>query len=166
MNDLIQYLPSPSPTARITHTWMGESWMVDGETSVMKISYKSLSRQGARTKFLVPNHDFWWWRRSGSLSVKNAESPLLSGQRVYVGGMRGRGDGRGGHTTGGRDQAWAAPLVVWWPPSPSPSRLLAPWVFWWNRIFVIFFQIFTRKLDFCTKTRHRSNSAENSVSPC
>jgi hypothetical protein len=35
------------------------------------------------------------------------------------------------------------PLVVWWPPSPSPSRLLAPWVFWWNRIFAIFSWIFT-----------------------
>jgi hypothetical protein len=33
---------------------MGESWMVDGETSVMmvmKISSKSPSRQGARTEF-------------------------------------------------------------------------------------------------------------------
>jgi hypothetical protein len=39
---------------------MGESWMVDGEMSVMmmKISSKSLSRQGARTEFLVPNHGF------------------------------------------------------------------------------------------------------------
>jgi hypothetical protein len=36
-----------------------------------------------------------------------------------------------------------APLVVWWPPGPSPSRLLALWVFWWNRIFAIFSQIFT-----------------------
>jgi hypothetical protein len=79
--------------------------MVDGETSVMmvmKISSKSPSRQGARTEFLVPNRGFWWWRRSGSLSGKNAEPPLFSGQRVYVGGRRGRGDGRGGHTTGGR----------------------------------------------------------------
>jgi hypothetical protein len=45
----------------ITHTWMGESWMVDGGISVMivmKISSKSLSWQGARTKFLVPNRDF------------------------------------------------------------------------------------------------------------
>jgi hypothetical protein len=77
MNNLIQSLPSPSPTAGITHTWMGESWMVDGETSVMmvmKIS-KSPSRQGARTEFLVPNHGFWWWRRSGTLSGKNAEPP-------------------------------------------------------------------------------------------
>jgi hypothetical protein len=40
---------------------MGESWMVDGETSVMmvmKISSKSLSWQVARTKFLVPNRGF------------------------------------------------------------------------------------------------------------
>jgi hypothetical protein len=42
---------------------MEESWMVDGETPVMmmmmmKISSKSPSRQGARTEFLVPNHDF------------------------------------------------------------------------------------------------------------
>jgi hypothetical protein len=37
MNDLIQSLPPPLPTAGITHTWMGESWMVDGETSVMMV---------------------------------------------------------------------------------------------------------------------------------
>jgi hypothetical protein len=52
---------------------MGKSSMVDGETSVMmviKISSKSLSRQGARMEFLVSNHGFWWWRRSGSLSEK------------------------------------------------------------------------------------------------
>jgi hypothetical protein len=61
MNDLMQSLPSPSPTVGITHTWMGESWIVDGETSVMimiKISSKSLSRQGAGTEFLVPNRGF------------------------------------------------------------------------------------------------------------
>jgi hypothetical protein len=42
---------------------MGESWMIDGGTSVMmmmmmKISSKSLSWQGARTEFLVWNHGF------------------------------------------------------------------------------------------------------------
>jgi hypothetical protein len=61
MNDVIQSLPSPSPTVGITQTWMGKSWMVDGEMSVMmmiKISSKSLSRQGARMEFLVPNHGF------------------------------------------------------------------------------------------------------------
>jgi hypothetical protein len=77
MNDPIQSLSSPSPTAGITHTWMGESWMVDGETSVMmviKISSKSPSRQGARTEFLVPNRGFWWWRCSGTLSRKKCQT--------------------------------------------------------------------------------------------
>jgi hypothetical protein len=40
---------------------MGESWIVDGETSVvmvMKISSKSPSRQGAKTEFLVLNRGF------------------------------------------------------------------------------------------------------------
>jgi hypothetical protein len=49
------------------------------------------------------------WRRSESLCGKNAEPPLLLGQRVYVGGRRGRGDGRGDLTIGGRGQAWVAP---------------------------------------------------------
>jgi hypothetical protein len=37
--------------------------MVDGQASVMMmavISSNSLSRQGARTEFLAPNHSFWW----------------------------------------------------------------------------------------------------------
>jgi hypothetical protein len=40
---------------------MGESWMIDGETSVMmvmKIFSKSPSWQGARTEFLVLNRGF------------------------------------------------------------------------------------------------------------
>jgi hypothetical protein len=45
---------------------MGESWMVDGGTSMMMmmmmmmvmISSKTPSRQGARTEFLVPNRGF------------------------------------------------------------------------------------------------------------
>ena len=57
MSDLIQSLPSPPAyNGGITHTWMGESWMVDGEASVMMmamISSNSPSRQGARTEFLV-----------------------------------------------------------------------------------------------------------------
>jgi hypothetical protein len=40
----------------------GESWMVDGETSVMmmmmKISSKSPSQQGVKMEFLVPNRGF------------------------------------------------------------------------------------------------------------
>jgi hypothetical protein len=83
--------------------------MVDGETSVMMmamISSKSSSRQGARTEFLVLNRGFWWWQRSGTLSGKNAEPVILSGQKVYVGGRRGRGDDRGGLTTPWHSLAW------------------------------------------------------------
>jgi hypothetical protein len=90
------------PIAVITHTRMGESWMVYGETSVMMMAMiysKSLSRQAARTEFLVPNRGFWWWWCSGTLSGKNAEPPMFLGQRLYVGGRRGRGDGWDGHTT-------------------------------------------------------------------
>ena len=53
MNNLIQSLPSPSAySGGITHRWMGETWIVDGEASVMMmamISSNSPSRQGART---------------------------------------------------------------------------------------------------------------------
>jgi hypothetical protein len=40
---------------------MGESWMVDGEVSVLMmvmISSNILSRQGAKTEFLVLNRGF------------------------------------------------------------------------------------------------------------
>jgi hypothetical protein len=132
----------------------------------MKISSKSLSRQGARMEFLVPNYGFWWWRRSGSLSGKNVVSPILSRQGIYVGERGGQEDAWGLLTPGWRGQGWAAP-----PMRDSPSSLfsllssgsvglLVKYNFWW------FFLNFYWKLNFCTKTRHQSNSAENSVSPC
>ena len=58
MTNLIQSLPSPSAySGGITHTWMGETWLVDVEAlAVMAamISSNSPSRQGARTEFLIP----------------------------------------------------------------------------------------------------------------
>ena len=48
MSDLIQSLPSPSAySGGITHTWMGEAWMVDGEASVVMMAMIS-------SKFPVP----------------------------------------------------------------------------------------------------------------
>jgi hypothetical protein len=70
---------------------MGESWMVDGEVSVMMmamISSNSLSQQGTRTEFLVPSRGFWWRRRNKTLSGKNAEPSLFLGQGAYVGERR------------------------------------------------------------------------------
>jgi hypothetical protein len=70
--------------------------MVDGETSVMmvmKITSKSPSPaecqnriSGSKSRFLMAA------AQRKSIWKKNAEPPLLSGQRVYVGGRRGRGD--------------------------------------------------------------------------
>jgi hypothetical protein len=57
--------------------------MVDGEASVMMmamISSNSLSRQGAKTEFLVPDRGFWWWQRNETLSGKTSNPPLFSGQ--------------------------------------------------------------------------------------
>ena len=62
MNNLIPSLPSPSAySGGITHTWLGESWMVDVEALVMmtaRISSVSPSRRSARTEFLVPGIGF------------------------------------------------------------------------------------------------------------
>ena len=79
MNDLIQSLPSPSAySGVITHTWMGESWMVDVETSVMMmamISSNSPSRQGARTEFLVAESGFLSVAAKRNSLWKNVEPP-------------------------------------------------------------------------------------------
>jgi hypothetical protein len=133
MNDLIQSLPSPSPTAGITHTWIGGSWMVDGETSVMMmvtISSKSPSRQGARTEFLVPNSGFWWWRRNGTLSGKNTEPPDVFRSEGICRREEGsrRRLGRPHHPLArpGLDRAtrWCVPL---WPLSDSYSGTVCFW---------------------------------------
>ena len=80
MRDLIQSLPSPSAySGGITHTWMGESWMVDGEASVMMmamISSNSPSRQGARTEFLVSAIGFLVVAAQRTSFWKNFEPPV------------------------------------------------------------------------------------------
>ena len=81
MNNLIQSLPSPSAySGGITHTWMGESWMVDGEASVMMmamISSNSPSRQGARTEFLNPEIGFSMAAELRNSFWKNVEPPSV-----------------------------------------------------------------------------------------
>jgi hypothetical protein len=101
--------------------------MVDGEASVMMmtmISSNSPSQLGARTEFLVPNRGFCWWRRSGTLSRKNAEPPLFLGQRPYVGERRLEAMVEAATPPPG--VAWPGPRhrVVWAPRGSSPSRLL------------------------------------------
>src|SRR3954463_7380529 len=80
MIDLIQSLHPHSLQRGITHSWMGETWMVDGEASVMMmaiISSNSPSRQGARTEFVVSNRGFWLWRHNGTLSRKTSTLPSI-----------------------------------------------------------------------------------------
>jgi hypothetical protein len=55
---------------------------------------------------------------------EKCQTPNVSGQRVYVGGRRGRGDGWGGHTIPWRGLAWPAPpggVSPLWPLSMSYS---------------------------------------------
>jgi hypothetical protein len=59
-----------------------------------------------------------------TLSGKNAKPPIVSSQEVYVGGRRGRRDGRGGLTTPWHGQDWAVPpggVSPSWPLSVSSS---------------------------------------------
>ncbi|KAK1660554.1 hypothetical protein QYE76_048713 [Lolium multiflorum] len=105
---------------------MGESWMVDGEASVMvmaMISSNSPSRQGARTEFLVLDWGFWWRRSSGTLSGKTS-NPGIFRSGLYSAKERSRGWPRR------PDHPWARPSLVcgegWCGPLVAPLRL----VFW------------------------------------
>src|SRR3954453_9958357 len=88
MSGLIQSLPSPSAySGGITHTWLGESWMVDVEALVMMmamISSVSPSRQGARTEFLVPGIGFLVVAAQRTYFAKISEPPRdFSSRRSY-----------------------------------------------------------------------------------
>ena len=120
--------------------------MVDGEASVMMmamISSKSPSRQSARTEFLVPELGFRVVTAQRNFSLENFEPPVslrLRGICMREGRPR-RWLGRPHHP-----QARPGPGprlgLVWATQWSSPSQLLAPWVFWQNRIFGIFSGIF------------------------
>src|SRR4051812_23411107 len=120
MSGLIQSLPSPSAySGGITHTWLGESWMVNVEVLVMMmamISSVSPSRQGARTEFVVPS--FSWWRRNG-LVLRKAPNPLVLSCHVgHIGERGGREGAGGGQTPPWRGQAW--PASGWCLAHPGP----------------------------------------------
>ena len=100
-----QSLPIPSIPFSLqqgfTHSWMGETWMVDGEALVMimaTISSNSLSQQGARTEFLTPERGFAMAAEFRKGFVKYGDPPDVLGQRGYVVGRGSRGGARGHHT--------------------------------------------------------------------
>ena len=128
----------------ITHTWMGESWMVDGEVAVMMmamISSNSPSRQGARTEFLIPEIGFSMAAELWKVFGKSVDSPEVFRSEA----LSSPKGSAGGHTGGatpplGAARAHPRPGCVWCPCAPSSLRLLAPWVFWKNRISGIFLE--------------------------
>src|SRR4051812_40220067 len=96
MSGLIQSLPSPSAYSEgITHTWLGESWMVDVEELVMMmamISSVSPSRQGARREFLVPEIGFLVVAAQQTCFAKSFEPPHdFTSRRSYRRNGRPRG---------------------------------------------------------------------------
>jgi hypothetical protein len=74
---------------------MGESWRVDGEVSVMAMAMipsKSLSRQGARTKFLISESEFLVAAELRNFSRKTTEPPRILGlEAIYSRKERSRG---------------------------------------------------------------------------
>jgi hypothetical protein len=90
------------------------------------ISSNSLSQQGARTEFLVPNRGLWWWRRIGTLSGKTSNPSLFSGQGLFV--AKGGLEAVAKMATPPLGAVWPSPRgqVVWAPRGSSPSHFLAP----------------------------------------
>jgi hypothetical protein len=120
MNDLIQSLPSPS-TYSGNYSHMDEGIM-DGRWRDVGDDDGVCSPPNPHPG-RVPERSFWFRITvsggGGATELylgKNAQPPMFSGQRIYVGGRRGRGDGWGGHTTPWCGLAWPAP-----PGGVSPS---------------------------------------------
>jgi hypothetical protein len=94
MNDLIKSLPSHSPIARITHTWMEESWMVDRETPVMmmmKISVPAGCQNkvsSSESRFLMvaaQRNSIWEKRRTPDIFRSEGICRRKGGSRRWLG---------------------------------------------------------------------------------
>ena len=157
MSDLIQSLPSPSAySGGITHTWLGESWMVDGEVSAMMmamISSNSPSRQGARTEFLVPGIGFRVEAAHRTSFWKIFEPPVsFTARGSYSWNGRPRRCRRRPHKGQARPglaRAWAL---------SGPLRPLLHFVFWLREYsgeieFLMYFLGFFPKVGFLHKNK-------------
>ena len=110
MNDLIQSVPSPSAySGGITHTWMGETWMVYGEALVM-MSSTSPSLQGARTEFLNPELGFAMATELRKSFWKTIKPPSVFRSRAI---SSRKGGPRGCPEWAHHAQAWAHPGRAW-----------------------------------------------------
>src|SRR3954447_25945647 len=157
MSGLSQSLPSPSAySGGITHTWLGESWMIDVEALVMMmamISSVSPSRQGARTEFLVPGIGFLVVAAQQTCFTKSSEPPRYSRHVGHIGERGGREGAGGGQTPPRRGQAWARAWVL-----SGPLRGLLLLSFWLHGSSgkigpLVYFPGFFPKVDFLHKNK-------------
>lgn len=140
-----------------THSWMEQTWMVDGEALVMTmatISSESPSRQGARMEFLSPELGFLVAAEFGSVSRNflRGSSVLGHGKKYRRRGI-GRRHPRGLRHPLARVGPGPRPRVVqgpWWAPWLPP---LASVLFRSKTFYSIFSGIFLRTL-FLHKKRH------------
>ena len=104
--------------------------MVDGEASVMMmamISSNSLSRQGARTEFLVPGLGFLVAATQPNSFVEKHRPPFCLSFGAFI-SSGGEVEGVPEAATPHLGTAKGGPrlALVWAPCGSSPSRLLAP----------------------------------------
>ena len=143
-----------------THTWMGKSWMVDGETMMMTmvmISSESPSRQGARTELLIPGIEIASAAERGCVSRNMMNPPMIFRSRALSspkGNVGGRP--RWPRHTWARAHPWSRPSMAWSPRAATPTPLLAPWVFRWNMTIAIKIGVFLESWLFCTKEDTRA----------
>src|SRR3954452_11700586 len=110
---------------------------------MMMISSISPSRQGHRTEFLVPGIGFLVVAAQRTCFAKSSQ-PLLyfSSRRSYRRKGRPRRCRRRPDATQARPGLGPRLGPVWPTPGPSAPLLLALWIYWENRVFVIFSEIF------------------------
>jgi hypothetical protein len=150
MNDLIQSLPSPH-LQRENYSHMDGGVMDgrwrdvgdDGDEDLLQIPIPARCQNGvsgSELRFLMvvaQRNSIWEKHRLPDI--------IMSGGICRREG-RSRGWPGRPHARVARPGLGRAPLCVWGPWASPPSRLLAPWVFWWNRIFDDFSRIFTESL--------------------
>jgi hypothetical protein len=145
MNNLIQSLPSPylqrGNYSHMDGGVMDDRWRDvgdDGDEDLLQIPIPVGCQNG------VSGSELWFLMVAAqrkSILEKYRTPDIFRSECICRQKERSR---RAILTIGGRGQGWAAPPVcVWWPRASPPSRLLAPWVFWWNIIFANFSRIFT-----------------------
>jgi hypothetical protein len=165
MNNLIQSLPSPH-LQRVNYSHMDggvmDGWWSDvgddGDEDLLQIPILAGCQNevsGSESWFLMAT------AQQKSIWEKRHLPDIFRSRGIYRRKERSRRRPSRPHTRWVQPGLGHAPCVC-----GGLSRLLALWVFWWNRIFDDFSRIFTESWISAKKMRHQSNSAENSVSPC